>query len=60
MSWLLRVLRRLWLEIVAEALRTVEDKRTRVEDDEYDEVERKCRGCMGPCGRCHEARTEKR
>ena len=23
-------------------------------DDEYSEVERNCRGCMGPCGRCHE------
>lgn len=21
---------------------------------EYDEVEMACRGCFGPCGRCHE------
>jgi hypothetical protein len=34
MSWLLRVLRRLWRSLVEEVSRTVEDKRTRVEDDE--------------------------
>jgi hypothetical protein len=37
MSWLLRVLRRLWRSLVEEVLRTVEDNRTRVEDDEKGE-----------------------
>lgn len=23
-------------------------------EPEYDEVEMACRGCFGPCGRCHE------
>ena len=25
----------------------------------YDDVEEACRGCMGPCGRCHEVTAER-
>jgi hypothetical protein len=26
-------------------------------DGDYSDTERDCRGCMGPCGRCHEGQT---
>ncbi len=31
---------------------------TALQYPEYDAVEQSCRGCMGPCGRCHEASPE--